>query len=831
MTRDLRLAPTALAAWAVAWVLTGDALAGPGPAGSGPDVVAAATLVAGTGVLLALVLLRRRRARAVAAHLLLAAGCVVAVSASVHAQSAARAPLPHLADDRAVVTMQGTVAAEPRAATFGDGHRFVLAVDEVWARGSGSATRGHVEVTAPGPPPRYGERVVVDARLGPPGFGAGTVASAVATSVATTAPPGAVLRATATARTALLEVTDDLSPQARGLVPGAAVGDTTRLPEDLDEAMRVTGLTHVTAVSGSHFTIVVAALTVACVLVQVPRGLRVALLVVGALGFVLLVRPEPSVLRAAWTCAVALLALALGRPSAGPSALAVASTVLLVADPWMSRSFGFALSCAATAGIILLTGPLARRLAPWCGQAVAFAVAVPLAAQAACGPVLVLLDPALPVTAVPANLLAAPALVPATVLGLLATLLAPWAPAAAGAVAWVAGVATAWIAAVARFFAGLPGASAPWPGGAVGALLLAGATAVALWAVLRRPPAPGWRRPPRDLAVAVLRRCRHVTRGRRAGSRPVRVLLPAAAALAVVAAVLVVPRWPVVGAGPSGALADWQVVACDVGQGDTLVVRSGPRAAVVVDVGPPGDAAARCLGRLGVERIDLLVLSHFHTDHVGGLDAVLAGRTVRGALVSPLDEPAAPARRARESLRTAGVPVRAAAPGHRGVAGTATWQVLGADAGGGANDASVVPALRTASGIDVVALGDLEQVGQEQLLAWLRAAGLPEGPVEVVKMAHHGSASQSAGLAEHLRPEVTLVPVGENDYGHPTDTALRLYERVGSRIVRTDACGTALLAVRDRGLVLGCARRRRPRWRGPADIGGAGRADATDASR
>ncbi|WP_407317342.1 ComEC/Rec2 family competence protein [Isoptericola halotolerans] len=822
MTRDLRLAPTAVAAWVAAWLLSRD-----NPSGSGRDVAVA--LVAAVVVLLALVLVRRR-VRA-AAHLLLVAGYVLAVGASAHAQSAARAPLPELAVEQAVTTLHGTVAAEPRPATFGGGHRFVLAVDEVWARGSGSAVRGHVEVTAPGTPPSYGARVVVDARLGPPEFAPGTVATASATSVATTAPPGAVLRATATLRAALLEVTDDLSPQARGLVPGAAVGDTTRLPEDLDEAMRVTGLTHVTAVSGSHFTIVVAALTVVCVLLRVPRGARVGLLVVGALGFVLLVRPEPSVLRAAWTCAVALLALALGRPSAGPPALAVASTVLLVADPWVSRSFGFALSCAATAGIILLTGPLARRLAPWCGRAVGFAVAVPLAAQATCGPVLVLLDPALPLTAVPANLLAAPALVPATVLGLVATLLAPWAPAAAGAVAWVAGGATAWIAAVARFFAGLPGASTPWPGGALGALLLAGSSAVVLWAVLRRPPAHGWRRPLGDL-VATLRRRHRLPGGGRVGSRRSGTWA-AAAVLAVVAAVLFVPRWPVVGAGTAGTLDDWQVVACDVGQGDTLVVRSGPRAAVVVDVGPPGDAAARCLGRLGLEQIDLLVLSHFHTDHVGGLDAVLAGPTVRAALVSPLDEPAAPAGRARAALHDAEVPVSAAVPGHRGVAGTVTWEVLGADSRGGANDASVVPVLRTASGIDVVSLGDLEQEGQERLLAGLRASGFPDEPVEVVKMAHHGSASQSPALAAHLGPEVTLVPVGENDYGHPADTALRLYEAVGSRVVRTDGCGTAVLAVRDRGLVLDCARRRRRRVRRrrPTDTGGAGRTDATDASR
>lgn len=802
MTQDLRLAPVALVAWVAAWCLTEAVEAG-------SSVASPVALAAGVVGLGCLVVLRRSR-RPVVAHLLLVAVCLVALATSVHGQAAAREPLPALAADGAVATVRGTVVSEPRPTAFGEGERWVVAVTRVWARGTVSVARGHVEVTAPRPAPRHGAEVVADVRLGPPGIGAGTVASATATSVRTEAPPGAVLRATTSLRTGLLEVTDDLSPQARGLVPGAAVGDTTRLPDELDEAMRTTGLTHVTAVSGSHFAIVVATLTATCVLLRVPRAARVVLLAAGAVGFVLLVRPEPSVLRAAWTCAVALLALALGRPAAGPPALAVASTVLLVVDPWMSRSFGFALSCAATAGIILLTGPVVRRLAPWCGRALAFAVAVPLAAQAACGPVLVLLDPALPATAVPANLLAAPALVPATVLGLVATLLAPWAPAAAEVVAWVAGFATGWIATVARFFAGLPGASLPWPGGVGGALLLAVGTTAVLWAVLRRPPGQGWRRSPGEVLADAVRRAARAG-GRRDRRRALTASLCAVLLLAAGLAVGLAGTRLVPSLAPGGVPDDWQVVACDVGQGDTLVVRSGKRAAVVVDVGPPGDAAARCLGRLGVDRVDLLVLSHFHTDHVGGLDAVLSGRAVRAAVVSPTDDPAAPARRARRALADAGVPVVVGRPGREQAAGTVAWRVLAAEpapggGSGGANDASVVLGLRTGSGIDVVALGDLEEPGQERLVGLLGSSGFPAGPVEVVKMAHHGSASQSADLARLLAPRVTLVPVGENDYGHPTGSALAMYEAVGSRVVRTDECGTSALTVREGGLALTCAR-------------------------
>jgi competence protein ComEC len=658
------------------------------------------------------------------------------------------------------------------------------------------------------------------------------------------AAPNAVLRTTHTLRSALADVTDPLSAQARALVPGVAVGDTSRFPADLDAAMRTTGLTHVTAVSGGHFVIVTSTLTLLCAALRVPRAVRVVVLVFAALGFVALVRPEPSVLRAAWTCAVGLLGLALGRPSAGAAALATAATALLVIDPWLARSYGFVLSCSATAGLVLLSGPLARRLAPWTGRPVAFALAVPWAAQAACGPVLVLLDPRVSLVAVPANLLAAPALVPATVLGLTATLLAPWAPGASHVVAWAAGVPTGVIAAVARWFAALPGATVPWPGGPVGVLALAAATALGLALVLRREPGEGWPRAWREAGARAWREAWSPARRRipfrgagrqRRAARAVppapgsprrvpragpswRVLAGGAAVVGVVALVLVVGVPRVLPSLGGRLPPDWQVVACDVGQGDALVVRSGPRSAVVVDVGPRDGGAGACLDRLGVDRVDLLVLSHFHADHVGGLDGVLGGRDVAAALVSPLDAPAGQASAVRAALGSAGVPTRAASAAERGSAGTVAWTVLAADPAGGsapgaegdgANDASVALHLRTELGLDVVTLGDLEAGGQAALHRALTAADGADGTrgVDVVKMAHHGSRSQSADLARWLAPRVTLVSVGsDNTYGHPTQDALALYAESGSALVRTDECGTAALVLRDGGLGLACAR-------------------------
>jgi competence protein ComEC len=204
--------------------------------------------------------------------------------------------------------------------------------------------------------------------------------------------------------------------------------------------------------------------------------------------FVALVHPTPSVLRAAAMGAVGVSALVLGRPARAVPALAATVVVLLVTDPWLAASIGFTLSVVATAGIVLLSHPLAAGLArtlPERGSGVARVTAVPLAAQLACGPVVVMLAPALPTYAVPANLLVAPAIVPATILGVLAALVAPWWPAGGVLLARGAGWATWWVASVARGLAGLPGSQVPWPGAPWGPVLLAVASAGVVLALVR----------------------------------------------------------------------------------------------------------------------------------------------------------------------------------------------------------------------------------------------------------------------------------------------------------------------------------------------------------
>lgn len=242
---DLRMAPTALVVWIAAWLLTG-----PGAGWTGPATWVAAAVVAATCLHLLLTAARTRGAgRPAVAHAALAAACTLAVTVSAHVQLAGRAPLGDLAEQRVTVTLTGLVVSQPEPFSFAPGsfapgagqHRWVLAARDMEARGVGSAARAHVQVLS-STAPRYGATVTVSGALRPAEPGAAESARLTADGASEIRAPPAGLRVLDTHRTALLDVTDPLSAQGRGLVPGAAIGDITRLPDDLAEEMRSTGV-------------------------------------------------------------------------------------------------------------------------------------------------------------------------------------------------------------------------------------------------------------------------------------------------------------------------------------------------------------------------------------------------------------------------------------------------------------------------------------------------------------------------------------------------------------------------------------------------------------
>lgn len=759
VTVDLRLVPAALVAWLSCGVAVGL------PTGT--------VLVVGAGAALAAAAVAVLRGPP-AVWFALAAAALACASCTVQLGQRDAGPLTSLAAEGAAVTMEGQVRSEPSCSGPDCHPVVVLAGDTVVGRGVPGGVWARVLVVGQAADLAYGARVRVVGTVSP--ADSGDDVHAVLRLVAppqVLAPPTGVDAAVGRIRTGLLAATDDLPPDLRGLVPGAAIGDTTRIPADLDRAMRDVGLTHITAVSGSHFAVLSVAVLGAAAALRLPRVARAVAVALATAGFVALVHPQPSVVRAAVMGALAVAGLIVGRRARTVPALAGAVLLLVLTDPWLARSYGFVLSVVATAAIALLAPVVATRLGTVLPRWLAVAVAVPLAAQAACAPVLVLLDPAVSLVAVPANLAAAPALMPATVLGVAGAVTTPWCPWLAALLLKGAAAGTWWIAGVARVAAALPGARQSWPGGVPGALALALLTAVALAVALHTR---WWRVSRRPLAIAVV---------------------------VIVVAVPVV-RWAT---QPRWAPDDWAVVMCDVGQGDALVVRSGPDAAVVVDTGPAGDAADSCLRGLGVERIDLLVLTHFHDDHVGGLPGVLRARDVTNALVSPLAEPSGEAAAARAALASAGVPVAVAGEdgAARGTAGEVAWRVLGPPAGSvDPNDASVIVLLERPD-VSVLALGDAGPDAQEALARRL-AGDVAARSATVVKMAHHGSAEQSTRLASLLSPTLVLVGVGkDNTYGHPTAEALELYRRRGALVLCTSVCGPVAVGSGPQGLTVPAA--------------------------
>jgi competence protein ComEC len=595
-------------------------------------------------------------------------------------------------------------------------------------------------------------------------------------------PPTGVLALFAGLRASLVEASASLPSPGGELVPGLAVGDTSRVDEGLDESMKAASLSHLTAVSGANCAVVVGLAFLAAAAVGISRAGRVAAGMLALGGFVVLVTPEPSVVRAATMAAVAMLALLLGRRGAGLAVLALSVGTLLACDPWLASSLGFALSVAATAALLVLAAPLARGLERFLSRMLAVTVAVPVSAQLVCGPLIVLVSPGVSMYGVAANVLAGPAAPAATVIGLAACLAAPvpWLQAGLVSLAWLP---AAWISATAAAVASLPGATLPWAEGLPGLLGLA-AAGIAV-TVLLLPPG---RRP---VARAL----------RRVSALGVLIGVGVLAGTVVVAAVIVPMRTP----------HDWRIAMCDVGQGDGVLVRSGGRV-MLFDTGPEPEPLAACLTRLGVDRLDVVVLTHFDLDHVGGVDA-LVGR-VDLLVHGPVGE----AEDARTLDRVEASRTVEADAGMRGTLGAATWRVLwpASVAFPPGNDASVVVEIDGADVPRTILLGDLGADAQRGLLV----SDALRPPYRVVKLAHHGSADQEPALYAALGAELALIPVGlDNDHDHPRDDALRMLQRLGIATARSDKDGLVLVGTET---ATGGARLTLWRDRSPPEVGGGG---------
>lgn len=709
---------------------------------------------------------RARRRLVIAAGTVLLA-CLAA--AGGRAFVAHSGPVAELAREGAVVA--ATLRVGPgrlASAGFGGPNWFVPAElrqvvgrDQHWLTGQTILLRAGGDAVGNWVAVVPGSVVTATLRLSPAEPGEPHVASARAGEPPVlVVPPGWLDAGVHHVRAALHESVASLADEPRAVVPALVVGDTSRMPADLTDRFRVTGLAHLAAVSGSNLTLLLASLLWLAGRLGVRgwwlRGLAVA----GVAGFVVLCHGEPSVVRAAAMGSVGLAALGFGGRQRGLRQLSWAVIGLLLIDPWLASSVGFALSVAASSGIICWARAWTDALAGWLPRGLAEAVAVPLTAQLATQPIIVAISGQLSLVGVLANLVAGPLVGPTTILGFACAATGPLVTPVAVALGWLAGWGAQALCWIANLGAMLPAAAIPWPATPVGVAVLIGVSA-ACFLLGGRLLQTRW------LALAV------------AVGLVVALLRPVAA-----------PGWP-----PAG----WEVAQCDIGQGSATVVAVVPGEAIVIDTGPDPSALDRCLAVLGVRRVPLLVLTHFHADHVGGV-AALAGREVDAVL--------APSGHAGGDRTVALVPQAAPIAAAAGmvlavgqvqvtvvsVLPVVTLATATGEESSGENDGSVVTRIDTGR-LVVLATGDIEHAGQSAVLA----SGHPLA-ADVLIVPHHGSPRQTQELFDAAGAPVALIGVGENTYGHPSQTALTMLARSGTAAFRTDTQGALAVVRTESGL-------------------------------
>ena len=358
------------------------------------------------------------------------------------------------------------------------------------------------------------------------------------------------------------------------LIPGMVLGDTSLQSDHFKNSMRRSGLTHLVAVSGANFAIVSAFVLWCMQFLFRTMRLRIIATAIALTCFIALVRPSPSVLRAAAMAAVLLIAYGTKRGVDSLPALGFAIALVVVGDPWQARDPGFALSVLATAGLLLYAPRVSEFFARSVPKFLAQAAAPPIAAMIFCAPVIVALSGYLSPASLFANLFAAPAVAPITITGFIAALISPFFPQLSSLLITCVKPLAVWIAWVADWAAGFRVLTLQH--GLVGFLVVALVIALLLLA------------PKRIVALIVV----------------------------LILSLAYLQRFP---AG------DWQVANCDIGQGDGAAINLGSHRAIVIDTGPDPELIDRCLKQLGVREIPLLIITHGHADLIGGRPGVKKG--------------------------------------------------------------------------------------------------------------------------------------------------------------------------------------------------------------
>jgi competence protein ComEC len=570
------------------------------------------------------------------------------------------------------------------------------------------------------------------------------------------------------------------------LARGFVLGEDDGIDAATKQHFRRAGLLHLLAVSGQNVVLLALLATPLLAALGIPLRERMIWLLALIAAYVPLAGAGPSIQRAAVMGAAGLVATLAGRRSSRLYALLLALIVTLAVDPGVAADVGWQLSFAAVAGIFVLAGPLRDWFLARLGgmgepgrgasfghwrRAIAEGAAVTIAATVATAPLVAFHFETLSTTTLVANLLALPAVAPAMWLGMLTAAASQVPGAPVEPLNALAAHLLAYVAQVAAWCGGPSWAEIHVHLGAGGLIAAYVGLAILIVAMAHRrrlrTPLCGEkcvRRRLRPLAGVLA-----VTLGLYLAQGSARDLLGARAHL---------PR----------PIAGLRIEVLDVGQGDAILLRPARAPAILVDGGPPGDDLIAKLRQAGVERLGAVVVTHDESDHSGGIEELL-GRVPVDRLVY--------ARLGRELRRQAAATgadaVRLAGGGalrSGRLRLEALWpspELLAAPlAGADPNTQALV--LRARWGrFSMLLTADAEA----------EAVPIEPGPVDVLKIAHHGSDDAGLGaLLDRARPRLAVISVGaDNSFGHPTPATLATLAGHGVRALRTDRDGTVTIDV------------------------------------
>ncbi|MFN8519864.1 MAG: DNA internalization-related competence protein ComEC/Rec2 [Chloroflexota bacterium] len=578
-----------------------------------------------------------------------------------------------------------------------------------------------------------------------------------------------------------------------GLASAILVGRRDRVAREVTDAFTATGLSHVVAISGWNIALIGGVIGGLLAAMGLGRRQRTIAIVVALGAFTLLAGGGASVVRAALMGGVVLVAREMGRPGTAAAALGLATWCLLLLDPAMASDIGFQLSVAATAGLLAWGSRLTQRLLGsgpgpvrrWLGES----LGVSLAAQAATLPLVLLHFGRLSLVSPLANLVIAPLVAPAMLVGSLCLVAGLVVGAGVPAILAAPFAVLGWavlgsMVAVAGAFAGLPYASVELAPAVATASAVA--MALAVGGVAWRARGSGTQPSTSDAVVP-----RRDARTLPARTRRLVMCAAGVAMLLVGAGVLV-----------RAVTRDARLVvtALDVGQGDSILVE-GPRGGrLLLDGGPDPDRLLLVLDRhvpAWDRRIDLVILTHPHEDHVAGLAMLLARYRVAGIAENGMLGAGPGDAAFRQRLAAMGVTTSRLAAGDHltldGIRLDVRWPIRGEvparspSEGRRINDTSVVLDLRFGER-RILLTGDIEDDVDPRLLS----AGIGDDDrLDVLKVAHHGSGTAtSEAWLDALRPRVALVSAGTgNPYGHPAPRTIERLETHGARVLRTDLDG------------------------------------------